>query len=304
MIDEIPGDLLQWLRGFYYVARSGSVTQATTMMGREQPTITRQIKCLERELGVTLFDRSSGTMKLTSEGRVLFEKAVTLFEDIKTIRNEFKKKQRTYKGKIIIATSHWIVESFLPKYIVDFSQAHPQVAFHIEGGFFNTALAKVESSEADFGIVFTDIVSGTLTSHDLFETGMKLIAPRQSTFFSGTSPTLKEIAKVPLILFAGADGSIDPLIRRRFAAERLQPKVILTHNNFISVKKYVSLGMGAALLAGIAVSEEDEKTFDVFPLDKYFPRRKVGIVVRERKYLSPAAKAFINMIKQDVRSAG
>ena len=44
MIEEIPGDLLQWLRGFYFVAARGSVTQATLVMGREQPTITRQIK--------------------------------------------------------------------------------------------------------------------------------------------------------------------------------------------------------------------------------------------------------------------
>ena len=64
MIEEIPGDLLQWLKGFYYVAEKGSVTQATIVMGREQPSITRQIKCLGKELGVTLFDRSSGKMKL------------------------------------------------------------------------------------------------------------------------------------------------------------------------------------------------------------------------------------------------
>ena len=65
MIEEIPGDLLQWLRGFYFVAERGGVTQAAVVMGREQPTITRQIQCLEKELGVTLFDRSSGKMKLT-----------------------------------------------------------------------------------------------------------------------------------------------------------------------------------------------------------------------------------------------
>ena len=71
MIEEIEGDLLQWLRGFYAVAEQGSVTQATDLMGREQPTITRHIKCLEKQLGVMLFDRSTGTMKLTAEGKAL-----------------------------------------------------------------------------------------------------------------------------------------------------------------------------------------------------------------------------------------
>jgi DNA-binding transcriptional LysR family regulator len=83
MINEIPGDLVQWLRGFYFVAERGGVRLAAAAMGREQPTITRQIKCLERELGVTLFDRSSGKMKITPEGKILLEKAVSLFEDVK-----------------------------------------------------------------------------------------------------------------------------------------------------------------------------------------------------------------------------
>jgi DNA-binding transcriptional LysR family regulator len=300
MIEEIPGDLLQWLRGFYFVAQRGSVTQATTVMGREQPTITRQIKCLEKELGTTLFDRSSGTMKLTPEGKILFEKAVNLFEDVKEIRNEFRKKQIEHRGKVAIATSHGIIESFLPRYLVEFRSAHPKVIFHIEGGIFETALEKVESSEADFGIVFTDSIPGTMDSYDLFETGLKLIAPKNNPFFSTKIPTLRQIARTPLILFSRTGGSIDPFMERWFATERLKPNVIMTHNNFVSVKKYVALGMGAALLSGYALSEEDEPYFDIFSLDRYFPRRKIGIVLRKRKYLAPAVKAFIRTIKPNI----
>ena len=68
MIDQTSGDFLQWVGGFYHVADRGSVTKAASVMGREQPTITRQIKRLERELGVTLFDRVPGKMELTPEG--------------------------------------------------------------------------------------------------------------------------------------------------------------------------------------------------------------------------------------------
>jgi DNA-binding transcriptional LysR family regulator len=69
------GDFLQWLRGFYYVAKRRSVTQAAMEMRRNQPTISHQIKCLESEFGVALFERSSGKMELTPEGRALLEKA-------------------------------------------------------------------------------------------------------------------------------------------------------------------------------------------------------------------------------------
>ena len=52
-----------------------------------------------------------------------------------------------------------------------------------------------------------------------------------------------------------------------------------------------------ALLGGYAVSEEDEGTLDIFPMDRYFPKRKYGLLLRKKKYLSPALKAFIRTIK-------
>jgi DNA-binding transcriptional LysR family regulator len=62
MIEEISGDLLQWLRGFYFAAERGGVTQAAIVMGREQPTITCQIQCLEKELGRSFTLSSCGTL--------------------------------------------------------------------------------------------------------------------------------------------------------------------------------------------------------------------------------------------------
>lgn len=299
MIEEIPGDLLQWLRGFYCVADRGSITQATIAMGREQPTITRQIKCLERELGVTLFDRSSGKMKLTAEGKILLEKAISLFEDVQSIRSEFKKDLLEYQGKIVMAASHAIIDSFLPPYLAAFRHSHPRVTFHVEGNFFQTVYEKIDSGEADFGIAFTDAASGTIACHELFETGQKLIALKGSPHFPDRRPTLGQIAAAPLILFSRT-GSVEPFVARRFADAGLGLNVVMTFNNFVALKKYVSMGLGVGLLSGYAVSREDEEAMDIFDLDDYFPRRKVGLLIRKRKYLSPAVKAFIRTIKPDI----
>ncbi len=300
MINEIPGDLLQWLRGFYFVAEKESVTQAAIAMRRGQPTITYQIKCLEKELGVSLFDRSSGKMKLTPEGKNVLKNAISLFEDVKEIRNTPKKEQLEYEGKIVIVASHGVIDSFLPRYIVNFINTHPQVMFHVEGGVIEVVFEKVESSEADLGIASVDSVPNTMVCHDLFETGLKLIAPKSNKFFQGKYPTLRQIAQGPLILFSRT-GSIEPFIEKTFAKEQLKPRVVMTQNNFVSVKKYVAAGLGATILSGIAVSEEDEGMFDVFPLDRYFPKRKYGLLLRKKKYLSPAAKAFIRTIKPDIQ---
>lgn len=293
---------MQWLRGFYCVADSGSITKATILMGRMQPTITRQIKCLEKELGVTLFDRSSGRMKLTAEGKVLLTKAISLFEDVREIRSEFKKDPLEYQGNIFIAASHATIDSFLPPYIARFRSNHPGVSFHLEGAFFQTVYEKVESGEADFGIALVETNTGTIECHDLFETSQILIAPKGHNFFPGKHPTLKQIAKSPLILFSRT-GSIESFIEKSFAKERLTPNVVMTLNNFISMKKYVALGLGIALLSDYGVSSEDEKTLEIISMDQYFPKRKVGLLLRKRKYLSPTIRAFIHTIKPDIQFA-
>ena len=299
MIEEISGDLVQWLRGFYFVAEKGGVRQAAIAMGREQPTITRQIKCLEKELGATLFDRSSGKMRLTPEGKVLLEKAVSLFEDVKEIKSAFRNQDLDCEGRIVIAATAALIDTFLPPFVADFRKIHPRVSFHLEGGIRENVFDMINSGEADLGIAYMESVPKTIASSLLFESRMVLVAPKNNPFFPGKSPTLRQIAQAPLILFSHK-GSLEPRIERRFAEEQLKLNVVMTHNNHASIKKYVALGTGVALLGGHTILKEDEKTLDTFPLDRYFPERKCGLLLRKRKYISPMVKAFIRTLKPDI----
>jgi len=77
------------------------------------------------------------------------------------------------------------------------------------------------------------------------------------------------------------------LIDNRFAQENLKPNVVITHNNHVSVKRYVPSEWALPFLSGHTVSEEDEKMIDIYPLDRYFPRRKYALLLRKRKYVSP-----------------
>jgi DNA-binding transcriptional LysR family regulator len=300
MIDEISGDFLQWLRGFYFVAQEGSVREAAIIMGREKPTISRQIQCLEKELGVTLFDRSSGKMMITPEGKILLEEAVVLFEYVKQIKGGFKNEEINYRGKISIAASQSIVYNILPPYVGDFQRRHPEVTFRIEGGARERIYEQVESAEADFGIGFFERGDKMFICHELFEAGLIMIAPKNNPYFSGKAlPTLKQISEAPLIILSHR-GLLPPLIEEQFAQERLKPNVKMTHNNFAAMKKYVADGLGVAILGGHAVSQEEEQNFDLYSLDRYFPKRKYGILLKKRKYLSEMVRAFIRTIKPDI----
>lgn len=300
MIDEMSGDFLQWLRGFYFVAIEGSVRQAAIAMGREKPTISRQIQCLERELGVTLFDRSSRKMIITPEGERLLEEAITLFENVNQIKGEFMNEEIRYSGVIYVVATPAIVNYILPAYIKHFQKLHPEVSYRFEAATQMTIYDKVESTEADFGIASFDGGHKTLQFYNLYEAGMVMIVSKNQSFFSGKAiPTLKQIAETPLILISH-QGSPKPIIRERFARERLKPNIVMIHNNHIGVKHYVSQGIGAAIVAEHSLSREDEQIFNIYSLDKYFHRRNYGILLKKKKYLPNRVKAFIQLLKPDI----
>jgi LysR family transcriptional regulator, cyn operon transcriptional activator len=300
MIEQIGGDFLQWLRGFYYVAKRGSVTQAAVEMGRNQPTISHQIKCLENEFGVALLERSSGKMELTPEGRALLEKAISLFETVKEMKSEIQGEKLEQKGKVIMATTHAIIHFFLPRFVVEFRKTHPKVDFDIEGGGLEMILERVEAAEVDFGIANLPEVPEPFLYHRLFETTLKLIAPKKNPFSLRGKLTLDSISKIPFIAFPRSS-TLTPFVENRFLEENLNLNVVLVLNNYESVKKYVALGIGIAILDDYALTGEDRKNLDIFSLDHFFGKRDYGLIMRKKKYLSPAAKAFIRCIKPGIQ---
>lgn len=88
MIEELNGDFLQWLRGFYYVSQTGSIRRAAQMMNRNPSTISYQIRSLEEELNTVLFDRYKKSLRITPEGKKLFEWTVYTFETLRGLRSE------------------------------------------------------------------------------------------------------------------------------------------------------------------------------------------------------------------------
>jgi DNA-binding transcriptional LysR family regulator len=66
-------------------------------------------------------------------------------------------------------------------------------------------------------------------------------------------------------------------------------------------REHVSLGLGVAVLSGYVITKQDKEMLDIYDLDEYFPKRKVAVLIRKRKYLSPAASAFLRIIKPGIR---
>jgi DNA-binding transcriptional LysR family regulator len=299
MIKELSGDYIQWLRGFYHVAKTGSFSLAGAEIGRNQPAISHQIKCLEKEYGVTLFDRSKSKMELTPEGRILFEKAISIFDLMESTRQELSQSHNQLTGEIRIVATHAVIDSYLPPYIVAFRRLHPQVTFDMYGGGLEWILEKVLSSEADFGFLNLRSVPSGVTYHHLFNTSLVALTAKGSSVIMSNKPSLAEIAEHPFIFFPGTS-TINPFIKGKFAEKGLDLKVVMVLNNFEIVKKYVKLGIGMTIMDDFTLTDDDRQHLSVYSLDHLFPPRRYGMIARKTKYLSPPIRAFMKSIKPDI----
>jgi DNA-binding transcriptional LysR family regulator len=182
---------------------------------------------------------------------------------------------------------------------VQFVDKHPNVKLDVVGGGLEMILDRVNSADVDFGIANLPNIPDTFRYHELFETRLKLIAPKKNPFFKGKRLTLEMISKAPLISFPHSS-TLRPFIEKRFSENELELNVVLVLNNYDSVKKYVALGLGVSILDDYALTENDKKDLQIYSLDRFFEKRSYGIIRRKRKYLSPPAKAFIRGIKPDL----
>jgi DNA-binding transcriptional LysR family regulator len=300
MINEFKGDFFQWLRGFYYVAKIGSVSGAAVEMGRRQPTITHQIRCLEDCFDVKLFEYSRQTMHLTPEGELLLDYTITIFDTIKELSDSLAKAQKDLSGKISITCTHALTMYYLARFVSDFKRKSPNVDFDINSGLLDTIQKEVYFGNCDFGIVYLDAVEGNFATYSLFETSLSLISSKDNPYKLSKNPTLKEISGIPFIYYP-PPSTIKALVDRKFSEDGLEIKKAMVLNHFESVKEFVRQGTGISILFDYAITDHDRSKMIVISLEKYFGKTKTGIIMRKKKYLSPIVKSFIKMLNPDLQ---
>lgn len=300
MIDEFGGDFFQWLRGFYYVARTGSVSAAAVLMGRQQPTITHQIRSLETTLDVKLFEYSKQKMNLTSEGHLLLDYTIKIFDTLKELSDTFDKTRHQHLGTISIGSTHALITYYLAAFISDFKRQVPQADFNLKGGMQETIEDEVYYGSCDFGVLHLNSVKRTFAHHDLFETSLSLISRRSNPFHITEKLTLEDISKMPFIYYP-INTTIKELVDNAFETQGLTIQKELVVNDYEGIKQFVRFGTGISIVFDYAITDYDRSRLMVISLEKYFGKVKVGIIMRKKKYLSSGVRSFLVTLRPDLR---
>ena len=127
---------LQHFRDLVAIAEHGSLRAAARYLGTAQPTLTRSLSELERELGAPLFERRSKGMFATPLGQAFVRRAIAILNDVRRAKDEFEQLRGNAVGSVAVGLSIAAHLRLLPKTLKQFRRSFPKVRLRIIEGFY------------------------------------------------------------------------------------------------------------------------------------------------------------------------
>ena len=146
------------LQGFVQVAQEGSFTRAAEKLYLTQPALSLQIKALETELGMPLFERRNRQVYLTEAGRMVLERAQEILSKVEQIREQVAAYQGMQRGRVQIGTSDTTCLYVLPALVQTFRSQFPNIDIHLTNKPSGEVASLLKDGVVDFGIVTLPLV--------------------------------------------------------------------------------------------------------------------------------------------------
>jgi DNA-binding transcriptional LysR family regulator len=244
---------LRHLRYFVAVAEEEHITRAAARLGIQQPPLSQQIKLLEQEIGVELFERSARKIRLNGAGRVFLSDA----RRILALAHEAVQRVRQFElgreGALIIGmTSSASMHPLTIRIFEAFRKAYPLFSLQIEEGANHDLLSLVEEERLDLAFVRTEVKRYPhLSSRRLADEAMVVAIPsRHPLAADAMAPLpLDELAGADLLLYRHVGGSgICATLLDVLAARGIKPRIVNETERMLSSLNMVAAGFGVTVV--------------------------------------------------------
>ncbi len=296
------------LRVFLKVSEYQSFTQAGEALFLTQPAVSLQIKTLEKDLGVHLFERTGKKVLLTEAGRRLVPLARSITRQMDEARELVLSFASGPQGHLRIGASMTIGTYLLPKFLSLFRKGHPQITVSLAVRNTHQILHDLKTSEIDLGLIEgepTKTQDLSLERSFLQHDRLLLIDSVYQPLIEGEGPvSLKDLSAVPSIGREAGSGTRQvlesALLNLGFPPDLFNVTMIV--DNPESIKELVSLGTGIAFLSALAIRPEDKGRIRTLSVREFHPVRDLWILTPHRK-LSIAADLFMGKLLHSIRES-
>lgn len=288
---------LELYRIFCSVARAGSMTQASRELYISQPAVTQAIKQLEKELGGSLFIRSSRGIALTREGELLFKHVEPALEQLRGGEKRFSEMLNLERGYINIGASDSICKFYLLNYLEIFHERYPNLEIHVTNRITRETIQLLKNGDVDIGFVNLPVeddpqlaVIPCKAINDCFVAGPK--------YFDEIPKirSLETLAKYPLLLLEKASNTRQRL-DEYFMEKNISLKPSVELGSLDLLIEFSRIGLGFACVTEQFVSEElANGVLRKVELDEQLPQRAIGLVLMKNAPISLAAERFMRIV--------
>lgn len=291
---------IQQLKGFFYSARLGSLTKAAEKMSITQSAVSQQIKSLEEELSVKLFNRYGPRKDLTPDGKLFFDLITPLIQEMDTLKTTFEDLKGNQKGILTIAATTFIIMNQLPLVIQKFTKDYPNVQLNVLERRWNEIVLLAQTGEIDFGLAPIDAVPSNLNIIKLKPNERVLITCSDHPLSKKKNVTLLDIAQYPMITYEKGLVSRD-IIDKVFEDVNLEVEVVMEATNSETIKRYVELGIGVSIIPKIAIQPPWSRRLEVISVDRYFGKNQDCVILRKGKYITSWATNFLLLLDSSLK---
>jgi DNA-binding transcriptional LysR family regulator len=295
---------LRELKTFQKVATLLSFNRAAEVLHYAQSTVSAQIKTLEDELGVPLFDRLGKQIVLTDAGEKLLKYSRRLLAIHEETYAEVKG-QTELRGSLTIRIPQTIATYYLPPVLRKFQGRCPKVRFEFISCTVPTLAQELSAGTIDLAFLMTESVhSASFQTERLGFESLVLVTYPENPLAKKSSLSLADL-RGQALLYPKTDCDYPLKFRRMLSDEKIELSTLLEFNSVEAVKQCVMAGMGISLMPEIAVRREVESgELAILPLSEEPFEVAVFMIWHKDKWLSPTLDAFLETVLESFRSTG
>lgn len=276
---------------FADVAETENFTKTGDRMGYTQSGVSHLLKSLEDEIGFSLFIRSKQGVKLTGNAKMILpgvRSLLAMTEHLEQMVNEINGLE---KGQLVIATFSSISIHWLPKIIHVFQQNHPGIKIKLMEGGTDDIVNWIESDLVDFGFV-SKRNTKSLDWITLYEDPLYAVVPLDYPAPEGGIFPIEKFEGQHFVISAmGTDYDV----HHALSSSSVKPNIDFTSKDDHAIISMIENKLGISILPGLTC-RNFESHVSAYPLEP-FCSRTLGVAMKSKKDLTPAALKFLKLTK-------
>jgi len=292
----IGSDILEIRHLHYFMAVCEELhfTKAAEKLGISQPTLSQQIRVLEDEVGMPLFDRIGKKIVLTEAGSMLLSYGTEILDTLQNVKDAIKDLQDMKSGHIRIGIMPSDLDYRITQLVIDFHEKFPKVKLKIMSSI--EIVRQVLENEVDIGIGINVLPNDRLVTIPLCREQYVLTVSEEHPMANRESIDIAELKNLPVIMypegFFGREIVEDTVKKHGF-----QLNSVLETSSVTSIINLVKANIGATVQPYPLIIEMNDPTLHIIHIQDDAPSRSLSIIYRVDRYVSQATKALIEQIE-------